>query len=78
MGLSLSSPIQCSNKMICEIETMTWHKPEVANRDQTPSVRSHHSAVVHGHQFIVFGGLSGVQRMNDIHVLDLGALDMPP
>lgn len=50
---------------------MTWSS--VTPAGMLPLERSHHSAVLFGHHMVIFGGLADTgQRLNDVHILDLG------
>eukprot|EP01103_Thecamoeba_quadrilineata_P017027 TRINITY_DN5889_c0_g1_i1.p1 TRINITY_DN5889_c0_g1~~TRINITY_DN5889_c0_g1_i1.p1 ORF type:complete len:506 (+),score=101.30 TRINITY_DN5889_c0_g1_i1:89-1606(+) len=53
-----------------EVETGVWSlKSSIIG--QPPLSRIHHSCVVYGSSMIIFGGLSGTQRLNDLHFLNL-------
>eukprot|EP00164_Ancoracysta_twista_P001475 GFYU01001925.1.p1 GENE.GFYU01001925.1~~GFYU01001925.1.p1 ORF type:complete len:604 (-),score=184.61 GFYU01001925.1:301-2112(-) len=64
------SDVWTDNKVyVLNIETWTWFVPEV--RGEVPSPRSAHSAtVVNGNKMIVYGGIDGKQRLDDLYVLD--------
>ncbi|OVA16794.1 Kelch repeat type 1 [Macleaya cordata] len=48
---------------------MAWNT--LVTKGKRPGTRDSHSAVLVGHQMIVFGGTNGSKKVNDLHVLDL-------
>ncbi|XP_054819934.1 acyl-CoA-binding domain-containing protein 4-like [Prosopis cineraria] len=59
---------------ILDLETLTWDEIEAAGAP--PSPRSDHAAAVHAERYLlIFGGGSHATCYNDLHVLDLEALE---
>ncbi|KAH9613870.1 hypothetical protein KSS87_015221 [Heliosperma pusillum] len=59
---------------LLDLETMTWDEFEAAG--VPPSPRSDHTAAVHaGRYLLIFGGGSHAACFNDLHVLDLQAME---
>lgn len=59
---------------LLDLETMTWDEFEAAG--VPPSPRSDHAAAVHaGRYLLIFGGGSHAACFNDLHVLDLQAME---
>ncbi|XWS64529.1 hypothetical protein CRYUN_Cryun05aG0011800 [Craigia yunnanensis] len=59
---------------ILDLETMTWD--EIDALGLPPSARSDHAAAVHAeHNLLIFGGGSHATCFNDLHVLDLQAME---
>ncbi|KAL3591086.1 hypothetical protein D5086_009726 [Populus alba] len=59
-----------SDVLMLNLDTMVWNT--LATTGQGPGPRDSHSAVLVGHQMIVFGGTNGSKKVNDLHILDLG------
>uniref|UniRef100_A0A7S2R715 BTB domain-containing protein n=1 Tax=Mucochytrium quahogii TaxID=96639 RepID=A0A7S2R715_9STRA len=51
----------------CLIERKWSHVPVATSSERPPCPRDRHTAVVVGHDFWVFGGYDGVQRVNHLH-----------
>ncbi|KAA8536858.1 hypothetical protein F0562_029336 [Nyssa sinensis] len=59
---------------ILDLETMTWD--EIDTLGVPPSPRSDHAAAVHAERYLlIFGGGSHATCFNDLHVLDLQAME---
>ncbi|XVE89660.1 hypothetical protein DITRI_Ditri20bG0013500 [Diplodiscus trichospermus] len=59
---------------ILDLETMTWDEIDAAG--VPPSARSDHTAAVHAERcLLIFGGGSHATCFNDLHVLDLQAME---
>lgn len=59
---------------ILDLETMTWDEIEAAG--SPPSPRSDHAAAVHAERYLlIFGGGSHATCFDDLHVLDLQAME---
>ncbi|XAR52617.1 hypothetical protein NMG60_11020771 [Bertholletia excelsa] len=59
---------------ILDLETMTWD--EIDTLVVPPSPRSDHAAAVHAERYLlIFGGGSHASCFNDLHVLDLQAME---
>lgn len=56
---------------------MAWFKPETKNRgvDNVPGPRAAHSCNLVGNKLYVFGGWNGKKGLNDLHVLDVDAME---
>ena len=58
-----------------ETQTLRWNHP--GENESTPSGRQRHSAcVIRNNQMLIFGGFDGNKWLNDIYILDVGALEM--
>lgn len=53
------------------VDAVTWAQPECTGSPPTPRA-SHGSAIV-GNNLIICGGWNGTSRLNDVHILNLGA-----
>ncbi|KAG2695614.1 hypothetical protein I3760_07G019800 [Carya illinoinensis] len=59
---------------ILDLETMTWDEIDAVG--VSPSPRSDHTAAVHAERYLlIFGGGSHATCFNDLHVLDLQAME---
>ncbi|XP_041020101.1 acyl-CoA-binding domain-containing protein 4 [Juglans microcarpa x Juglans regia] len=59
---------------ILDLETMTWDEIDAVG--VSPSPRSDHAAAVHAERYLlIFGGGSHATCFNDLHVLDLQAME---
>ncbi|KAI9084784.1 hypothetical protein K1719_033190 [Acacia pycnantha] len=59
---------------ILDLETLTWDEIDAAG--MPPSPRSDHAAAVHAERYLlIFGGGSHATCYNDLHVLDLQAME---
>ncbi|KAL7235205.1 hypothetical protein ACSBR1_018652 [Camellia fascicularis] len=59
---------------ILDLETMTWDEIDAVG--MPPSPRSDHAAAVHAERYLlIFGGGSHATCFNDLHVLDLQAME---
>ncbi|XVF41893.1 hypothetical protein PTKIN_Ptkin01aG0316900 [Pterospermum kingtungense] len=59
---------------ILDLETMTWDEIDAVG--VPPSARSDHAAAVHAERYLlIFGGGSHATCFNDLHVLDLQAME---
>ncbi len=58
-----------------ETQTLRWNHP--SENETTPSGRQRHSAcVIKNNQLLIFGGFDGNKWLNDMYILDVGALEM--